>query len=122
MDDTREHGSWIAFTVYLEYFPGLKKNSSEYILAKTEHHCSMFCLGHHLNADLPFILDKLLPYVTLEDLKEARSQLEHTRRQIARYDHIRNNYDPTVIQTLFDKLDQAIITKLKSSPSPASLN
>ena len=121
MDDTREYGSWIAFTVYLEYFPELK-NSSEYILAKKEHHCFMFRLGHHLNADLPFILDKLLPYVTLEDLKEARSQLEHTKRQIAHYDHVRNNYDPAVIQTLSDKLDQAIITRLNSSPSPASLN
>ena len=35
MDDAREHGFWIAFAVFLEYFPELK-NGPAY----------MFCLGH----------------------------------------------------------------------------
>ena len=81
----------------------------------------MFRPGHHLNADLPFILEKLLPYVTLEDLKEAKSQLKYTKRQIAYYDHIRNDYDPALLQTLSNMLDQAI-TRLESPPlPPASL-
>ena len=73
----------------------------------------MFRLGYHINADLPFILNKLLPYVSLADLKEARSQLEDTRYEIAIFDLIRNDYDPAVLQTLSNMLDQAI-TRLKS--------
>ena len=76
----------------------------------------MFCLGHHLNADLPFILDKLLPYVSPEDLEKARTQLEHTRRGIAMSNHGSTYYDPAVLQTLSNMLDQAI-TRQESPPA-----
>ena len=86
-------------------------------------HLSMFSYGDHLNADLPFILDKLLPYVSPADLLEARTQLENTRRGIAMSNHGSTYYDPAVLQTLSNMLDQAIITRLESPrPPPASLN
>ena len=122
MDEVRRSDSWIAFTVYLEYFPERKEEGSAYILASNGH-LSMFSYGDHLNADLPFILDKLLPYVSRADLLEARTQLEYTRRGIAMSNHGSTYYDPAVLQTLSNMLDQAIITRPESPhPPPASLN
>ena len=123
MDLVRHDGrSWIAFTVFLEYFPELTDGKA-HILSARYNRCEMFLRGHHINADLPFILDKLLPYSPLADLLEAKTQFEYTKWEIDTYYSTTNEYDPTVIQTLSDMLDQAIITKLKSSPlPPASLN
>ena len=115
MDFVRRNGlSWIAFAVFLEYFPELT-NGRAYILSERYNRCEMFLLGHHINADLPFILDKLLPYSSLAELLEAKRRFKYTKWEIANFHSTTNEYDPAVIQTLSDMLDQAI-TRLESSP------
>ena len=76
----------------------------------------MFRLGYYINANLPFILSQLLPYISLADLQEARHQFNHTRRDIAARDLIRNDYDPAILERLSNILDQAI-TRQQSSPA-----
>ena len=118
MDFVRRDGlSWIALAVFLEYFPEWT-NGKAYILSARYNRCEMFLLGHHINADLPFILDKLLPYSSLADLLdsgEAKRRFKDTKWEIGTFHSTTNEYDPAVLQTLSDMLDQAI-TRLESSP------
>ena len=69
-------GSWTAFAVFLEYFPELKKGP-EFLVAGFD--CSMFHLGDPLDdADLPFLFNKLIPWMSLEEFQRAKLQLKNT--------------------------------------------
>ena len=69
----QEIGSWMTYTIFLEYFPEWR-NGSKYIVAG-EKALSMFRPGDHVNADLPFFLSKLLPYTSLEELVRAGNNI-----------------------------------------------
>ena len=106
-------GSWMAFAVFLEYFPELK-NNQRFLVAGTH---SMFRLGNQgpqFNADLPFILDKLLPYMSSYELQTVKLQFEDTQQAIEniRRGPIPYYQRPNILrdleQTISNMLDEAI--------------
>ena len=94
------------------------KSCPKYIVAGNH---SMFSLWHHIDADLPFTLSKLLPYISLAELLEVRHQFNCTKQQISIYALITGDYDSTILPTLFNILDQAI-TILQSHALTSSQN
>ena len=56
----------MAFAVFLEYFPE-RKNCPEYHIVTGDGELSIFLPGEHVNANLPFILSQLLPYISQEE-------------------------------------------------------
>ena len=106
-------GSWMAFAIFLEYFPELK-NSPRFLVAGAH---SMFHLGNRgpqFNDDLPFILNELLPYMSPDELLTAKFQFEDTKKAIENMElgalpyHQRLNIPRELVQTISDMLDEAI--------------
>ena len=114
-------GSWMVVAVFLEYFPELK-NGPRFLVAGTH---SMFRLGNQgpqFNADLPFILDKLLPYMSQDELQTAKLQFEDTKEAIENIRrgpvpyYQRPNIPRDLVQTISDMLDEAMIEKKNNEP------
>ena len=106
-------GSWMAFAIFLEYFPELK-NSRRFLVAGAH---SMFHLGNRgpqFNDDLPFILNELLPYMSPDELLTAKFQFEDTKRAIQNMElgavpyHQRLNIPRELVQTISHMQDEAI--------------
>ena len=86
----------------------------------------MFRLGNQgpqFNADLPFILDKLLPYMSQDELQTAKLQFEDTKEAIENIRrglvvpyYQRPNIPRELVQTISDMLDDAMIEKKNNEP------
>ena len=67
----------------------------------------MFRPGEHVNADLPFILSKLLPYISQEELQEAKRQFWQMAPEITSDRYRTATSDPTILPTLSERLNSA---------------
>ena len=107
LDYYREIGSWMAFAVLLQYFRKLD-NSQGY------HHnivtgagdLSMFRPGVHVNADLPFILSKLRPYISQQELQEAKNQFSQMTERITGSPYLTATSDSAILPILSEKFHE----------------
>ena len=86
-------GSWMAFAAFLEYFPELRRtvhSDSTRSCRWNPFHVQFWEPRPQFNADLPFVLDKLLPYI-------SHYGSAH-----------RHNIPRELLQTISDMLDEAI--------------
>ena len=70
----------MAFTIFLEYFPELKRGP-EFLVAGFDRF--IFHLGDHLNdPDLPFLFNILIPWMmSLEEFERAKLQLTNSIKE-----------------------------------------
>ena len=106
LDYCLEIGSWVAYTIFLEYFPEWK-NGSKYIVAG-EKAVSMFRPGDHVHADLPFFLSKLLPYTSRDELVRAGGLYRNMKSSIGNSNLYHSTSDPKILPILSDMLNIAI--------------
>ena len=108
LDYYREIGSWMAFAVLLQYFPELN-NSRGYAHHKIvtgAGELSMFRPGEHVNADLPFILSQLRPYISQQELQEAKNQFSQMTERITGSPYLKATSDTAVLLILSEKLHE----------------
>ena len=99
----------MAFAIFLEYLPELKKGP-EFLVAGFDR--SIFHLGGRLNyPDLPFLLRKLLPWMSVEEFQRAKLQLKNTieeNEEIFAHADAWHHYNPQRLQTFSNVIDEAI--------------
>ena len=132
LDYYREIGSWMAFAVLLQYFrkldnsqgyhhnivtgagdlsmfrPGVHVNAEGYNhnIVTGAGDLSMFRPGVHVNADLPFILSKLRPYISQQELQEAKNQFSQMTERITGSPYLKATSDTAVLLILSEKLHE----------------
>ena len=113
----KRQGSWMAFTLFLQYFPELKRGP-EFLVAGFDR--SIFHLGDHLNdPDLPFLFGKLIYWMSLAEFERAKLQvtnsIEENKEIIA---HRMNPYNHRLLLSLSEAVDKSITVLQQQRPPP----
>ena len=104
LDYYREIGSWMAFAVLLRYFPELNNSRGYHHIVTGAGELSMFRPGEHVNADLPFILSQLRPYISRKELQQAKNQFSQMTERITGSPYLTATSDLAILPILSEKL------------------
>ena len=74
LDLAKESRSWIAFLTFVEYFPELMHDQHNLVSGNFLR----FTPPQSIDRDLPFLLEQLLPFITMDELHTAQQQLDST--------------------------------------------